>query len=89
MIGPSRIGSGIGFCRTNTCDVGGLMTIYPSCDVIRLSRRDEWQIKGLVSVMIAGGDDVTRFPLCASERSTLVGVIPPGIMPNLVIGLWG
>ena len=46
--------------------------------VIRLSCRDEWQIKGLVVVMMAGGDGVTRFPLCASERATSVGVVPPG-----------
>ena len=30
----TRIGSGIGFCRTNTCDVGGLMPIYPSSEPV-------------------------------------------------------
>ena len=85
----TRIGFRILLCQTNTCDVGGLMTIYPSCDVIRLSHRDEWQIKGLVAVMIAVGYDVTRFPLCASKHATSVGVVPPGIMPILVIGLLG
>ena len=85
----TQIGSGIGYCWTNASEVGGLETIYPPCDVIRLSRRDEWQIKGLVAVMMASGDDVTRFPLCASERATSVGVVPPGIMPILAIGLLG
>ena len=36
---------------------------------------------------MAGGDDVTRFLLCASERATSVGVIPPGMTQILMIGL--
>ena len=52
-----------------------------------LSRRDEWQIKGLGVVIMAGGDDVTRFLLCASERATSVGVVPPGMTHILMIGL--
>ena len=79
----------MGHCWTNTCEVGGLKTIYPLCDVICLSRRDEWQIKRLVVVIIAGGYDATRFPLCAGERATSVGVVPPGIIQILVIGLLG
>ena len=79
----------MGYCWTNTCEVGGFKTIYLSCDVICLSRRDEWQIKGLVAVIITSGYDVTRFPLCASEHATSVGVVPLGIMPILVIGLLG
>ena len=57
--------------------------------MICLSRNDEWQIKGLVAVIMAGGYDVTGFLLCASERATSVGVVPPGIIPILVIGLLG
>ena len=36
---------------------------------------------------MAGGDDATRFLLCAGERATSVGVVPPGMLPILVIGL--
>ena len=85
----TQIGYGMGYWWTNTSEVGGLNTIYPSCDVICIFRRDEWQIKGLVAVIMAGGYDVTRFPPCASKRATSVGVVPPGIMPILVIGLLG
>ena len=78
VVCSTQIGSGIGYCWTNTCEVGGLKTIYPSFDVICLSRRDKWQIKGLVAVIMAGGYDVTRFLLCASDCATSVGVVPRG-----------
>ena len=59
VVCSTQTGSGIGYCRTNTWEVGCLETIYPSSHVICLSRRDEWQIKGLVAEMMAAGDDVT------------------------------
>ena len=38
-------------------------------------------------MMTAGGDDVIRFLRCACERVTSVGVVSPGMLPILVIGL--
>ena len=37
--------------------------------------------------MKADGDDVIRFLQCACERVTSVGVVSPGMLPILVIGL--
>ena len=61
--------------------------IYPPCDVDRFLGRDEWQIKGLEAMMMAGGDDVIRFLRCTYERVTSVGVVSTGMLPILVIGL--
>ena len=79
-------GTGIGYCQTNTWEVGYLGSIYPPCDVDRFFGRDEWQIKGLEAVVTTGGDDVMRFLLCACEHETSVGVVSPGMFPILVIG---
>ena len=77
----------IGYCRINTWEVGYLGSIYLPCDVDRFFGRDVWQIKGLEAVVMAGGDDVIRFLLCACERATSVGVVSPGMLLILVIGL--
>ena len=37
--------------------------------------------------MTAGGDDVIRFLRCTYEHVTSVGVVSPGMLPILVIGL--
>ena len=83
----TQIGPGMRYYWANTSEVGGLRTIYPSCDVFWLSHRDEWRIKGLRVVIMAGGDDVTRVLLCASERATSVGVVPSGMTQIVMIGL--
>ena len=80
-------GTGIGYCRTITWELGCLGSINPPCDVDRFFSRDEWQIKELDAVVTASGGDDIRFLLCACVRGTSVGVIPPGMLPILVIGL--
>ena len=40
----TRTGTGIGYCRTITWELGSLGSINPPCDVDRFFGRDEWQI---------------------------------------------
>ena len=80
-------GTEIGYCRTITWESGCLESINPPCDVDRFFGRDEWQIKELEVVVMPGGGDDIRFLLCACGRGTSVGVIAPGMLQILVIGL--
>ena len=78
-------GSEIGYCRTITWELGYLGSIHPPCDVDRFFGCDAWQIKELEAVVTpGGGGDVL---MCACGGGTSVGVIAPGMLPILVIGL--
>ena len=50
-------GTGTGYCRTITWELGYLGSINPPCDVDRLCGRDEWQIKEMEVVVTPGGSD--------------------------------
>ena len=53
----------------------------------RFFGRDEWLIKELEVVVSASGGDDIRILMCACVRGTSVGVIRPGMLTILVIGL--
>ena len=57
-------GTGIGYCRTITWELGCLGSIYPPCDVDRFFGRDEWQIKNLEAVVTAS--EVMTFDSCCA-----------------------
>ena len=82
-----RSGTEIGYCQTITWELGCFGSINPPCDVDRFFGRNEWQIKELKVVVTSGGGDDIRFLLCACGRRTSVGVIAPGMLHILVIGL--
>ena len=84
---PAWTVTGIGYFQTNTCEVGCLGTIYATCDVYRFFGSDEWQIKGREAAVTTGGDDVIRSLLCTGVRVTSVGVVSPGMLLILGIGL--
>ena len=50
-------GTGIGYCRTITWELGCLGSMYPPCDVDHFFSHDEWQIKELDAVVTASGVD--------------------------------
>ena len=81
------IGIGIGYGWTYAWEVAYFGSIYPPCDVDRFLCRNEGRIQGLEVLMMAGGDDVIRFLVCAGRRVTAVGVVSPGMLLILVIGL--
>ena len=73
--------------RTITWELGCLGSIHPTCDVARFFCRNVWQIKELEAVVTPGGADDIRFLLSTCEHGTSAGVIAPGMLPILVIGL--
>ena len=73
--------------RTITWELGCLGSIHPTCDVARFFCSNVWQIKELEAVVTPGGANNIRFLLNACERGTSGGVIAPGMLPILVIGL--
>ena len=81
------IGTEIGYYRTITWELRCLGSIHPPCDVDRFFGRDVWQIKELEAVVTPGGVDDIQFLLCTCGRGTSAGVIAPGMLPILVIGL--
>ena len=73
--------------QTITWELGCLGSIDPTYYVTRFFCRNVWQIKDLEAVATPGGTDDVQFLLSACERGTSVGVITPGMLPILMIGL--
>ena len=73
--------------RTITCELGCLGSINTAYCMARFFCCDGWQIEDLEAVMMPSGADDIRFLLCARERETSEGVIAPGMLLILVIGL--
>ena len=73
--------------RTITWELGCLGSIHPTYYVTRFFCRNVWQIKDLEAIVMPGEADDIQFLLSACERATSVGVIAPGMLLILVVGL--